>query len=1134
MTHLLKTLLFLLSLGVIDFYINIFPLKAITVSQNIIVQNSENEKYTEAEKLYEQLFSLYQQGKYKEAIPIAEKIIVLAKELVGEKHPDTAEAINNLGTLYREIGDYKKAEDYYQQALSIYREVVGNKHPGTASSLNTLAGLYYYQGKYQEAEKIYQEVLAIQREVLGDKDIATATTLNNLALLYQNQGNYEGAQPLYEEALQVYFLVLGENHPDTATAMNNLGLLYQYQGDYQKAQNFYERALTVRKQVSGQKSPDVAQTLNNMALLAENKGDYPRAEALYKEAIAIYREVLGNNHPDTATSLNNLGLLYYYQGNYIAAEPLFKETLAIRQQILGAKHPDVALSLNNLALLYHSQGNHQEAESLYQDAIAIQKEVLGKNHPNTATSLNNLGELYRIQGNYESAQPLYQESLSIRLKVLGEKHPDTAQSLNNLALLYYSLGDYQTAEELYQQALKIHQEVLGEKHPFTATSFNNLGELYRIQGKYETAAPFYQQSLTIRKEILGENHPDVAQSFNNLALLYYNQGNYQSAEPLYKQAITIQQKVFGENHPDNATYLNNLAMVYWATDKLDSTLDYLTQGANVEEFNLAEFLNSSGDELRKQAYINTLYGTTNWTVSLHLNYAPENQKATDLALTTILRRKGRVLDAMSNIVSTLRQNSNPETEKIFNTLAEKRSQLASLTLQGVGKMSPTLYGELIASLEQNIRQLETDLSNNSAEFRTLNEEITLSTIAQQIPENTVLVEYIVYYPFEPKTETWGKPRYGVYVLDHNGKSQGIDLGETEIIDQLVEHFRGNLAYGDISDLDNLKKYAQQLYKLIFEPLLPLLNNKKTLLVSPDSQLNLIPFAALQDNQGKYLVEDYSISYLTSGRDLLRLKTKFQSQSQAIIVANPIYDLKINDDTNFMAMNRGANLRGGDLDALQWCCTALSGTKAEAEAIIPLLSQPLVYTEKDAHTTNITRIKAPKILHLATHGFFLPDVKNSPPPTLSDTQNNLEANIITSENPLLRSGLALTGFNPQGNQMSGALTALDASSLYLWGTKLVVLSACQTGVGEVKNGDGVYGLRRAFVLAGAESQLMSLWDVYDEGTKDLMIKYYQKLTQGEGRSEALRNVQLEMLKSEKYYHPVFWAAFIPSGDWRTIE
>ncbi len=1123
-----------LFLGSFTISINTPSLKAIPVSETFISQNLDRVKYAEAEKLYEQLFTLYQQGKYTEAIPVAEKIIALAKELVGEKHPDTAEAVTNLATIYREIGEYASSEALYQQALSIYRETVGEKHTGTAATLNTLAGLYYYQGRYEEAEKTYQSVLTIQREVLGENDIATATTINNLALLYQNQGNYDTAQPLYEKALSVYFLVLGENHPDTATAMNNLGLLYQYQGDYAKAQSFYERALAVRKQISGQKSPDIAQTLNNMALLAENRGDYKGAVALYQEAIAIYREVFGNNHPDTATSLNNLALLYYYQGNYTVAESLFKETLAIRRQVLGEKHPDVALSLNNLALLYHSSGNQQEAESLYKDAIALLKQTLGENHPSTATTINNLAELYRIQGNYQSAEPLYQESLTIRLKVLGEKHPDTAQSLNNLALLYYSLGDYQSAEELFQLALTINREVVGENHPFTATLFNNLGELYRTQGKYDKAEPFYSQSLTIRKEILGENHPDIAQSLNNLGLLYYNQGNYQKSEPLYQQALTIQEGIFGKKHPENATYLSNLAMIYWVTNQIDFTLDYLTQGTEVEEFNLAEFLNSSGDELRKQAYIDTLYPTTNFTISFHLNYAKENQKATDLALTTILRRKGRVLDAMSNIVSTLRQNSNPATEKLFDNLTEKRSQLASLTLQGVAEMPPDAYSQLITSLEQEIRKLETDLSNSSAEFRTINQEITIASIAKEIPENTALVEYIVYYPFDPKTEAWGKSRYGVYILHSNGKSQGIDLGETEAIDKLVENFRANLAYGDTNDIKDLTQYAQQLYQLIFEPILPLLNNKTSLFISPDSQLNLIPFAALQDNQGKYLVENYSINYLTSGRDLLRLKTEFQPQSQAVVVANPTYNYKINGDNTLIAMSRGGDKRTGDLRALQWCCEPLSGTKAEAEAIIPLLSNPLVYTENEARVSNINKIKAPKILHLATHGFFLPDVENSTPQTLSNNQSNLDTNVIVSENPLVRSGLALTGFNPQANQMSGALTALDASSLYLWGTKLVVLSACQTGVGDVRNGDGVYGLRRAFVLAGAQSQLMSLWDVYDEGTKDLMIKYYQRLTNGEGRAEALRQVQLEMLNTEEYRHPVFWAAFIPSGDWRSLN
>lgn len=1133
--HLIPHLILSLFLGTINFSTNILPVSAIPISANkLISQNPDTVKYIQAKQLYEELFTLYQQGKFTEAIAVAEKIVALAKELVGEKHPDTAEAITNLATLYRETGDYSKAEALYQQALTIYRETVGEKHSGTAATFNTLAGLYYYQGKYEEAEKIYQKVLAIQQEVLGEHDIATATTLNNLALLYQNQGKYDLAQPLSEKALHVYLAVFGEYHPEAATAMNNLGLLYLYQGNYAQAQDTLERVLKVRKQVLGQKSPDTAQTINNLALLAENRGDYQKAAALYQEAIALYRAILGNNHPATATSLNNLALLYYYQGNYTLAEPLFKETLALRKQVLGENHPDVALSLNNLALLYHSSGNQQEAESLYQDAIAIQKKSLGENHPHTATSINNLAELYRQQGNYQAAAKLYEESLTIRLKVLGEKHPDTAQSLNNLALLAYTLGDYTTAEKLFQQALTINREALGEKHPVIATLFNNLGELYRTQSNYQQAESFYLQSLAIRKEILGENHPDLAQSLNNLALLYYNQGNYQKAEQLYQQALTIQQRIFGKNHPDNATYLHNLAMIYWLTNKYDLTLNYLTQGTEVEEINLSQFLNRSGDELRKQAYIDTLYPTTNFTISFHLNYAPNNQQATDLALTTILRRKGRVLDAMSNIISTLRQNSNPTTEKLFEHLTEKRSQLASLTLQGIGEMSPDTYSQLIKGLEQEIGKLETDLSNSSAEFRTINQEITIPAIAKEIPQNTALVEYIVYYPFEPKTEKWGKPRYGVYVLHPNGKSQGIDLADVETIDKLIKKFRENLAYGDTNDLKDLKENAQQLYQLIFQPILPLLNNKTNLLISPDSQLNLIPFAALKDNQDKYLVENYSINYLSSGRDLLRLKTQFQPQSQAVVVANPTYSYKINGDNNLIALSRGADRRTGDLRALQWCCEPLSGTKAEAEAIIPLLGNPLVYTENQAQLSNISKIKAPKILHLATHGFFLPDRENSTPETVSNQGQDSSLNTIISENPLVRSGLALTGFNPQANQMTGALTALDASSLYLWGTKLVVLSACQTGVGDVKNGDGVYGLRRAFVLAGAQSQLMSLWDVYDEGTKDLMTKYYQRLIKGEPRAEALRQVQLEMLKSDKYRHPVFWAAFIPSGDWRSLN
>ena len=487
------------------------------------------------------------------------------------------------------------------------------------------------------------------------------------------------------------------------------------------------------------------------------------------------------------------------------------------------------------------------------------------------------------------------------------------------------------------------------------------------------------------------------------------------------------------------------------------------------------------------------------------------------------------MDALSNIVAILRQRLTPDIQALFDNLAQKRSQLASLSYQGIGNRTLEAYRNLITTLEQDIQQLETDLSNRSTEFRLENQPITIEAVQQVMPQDTALVEYILYKPFNPKTNKYSKPRYAAYILHLDGEPQAVDLGEAETIDKQVANFRGDLSVGE--DLEELAKPAQQLYQLIFQPLLPLLKNTNSLFISPDSQLNLIPFAALQDNNGQYLVENYSLTYLTSGRDLLKLQNPVNPRSSSVIVANPDYGA----DRATIAPYRGKSQRSADLTDLNWCCDPLAGTKAEAEAIIPLLPQPQVYTEEKALVEVITQVNAPTILHLATHGFFLPDSEAetpaSPNPLTIDTQKPL---VITSENPLLRSGLAFAGFNPSNDRLDGALTALQAASLDLWGTKLVVLSACQTGVGDVRNGEGVYGLRRALVLAGAESQLMSLWDVSDEGTKELMVKYYQKLTAGEGRSDALREVQLEMLGSEEYRHPFYWSAFIPSGDWRSID
>ncbi len=1129
--------LFVASLAIFSHPVKAQPLPPIPIFAQTQLTSEQKQKLAEAEKLNDRVVKLYQQGKYDEAISLSQQALAIKTEVLGKKHPVIAQSLNNLALLYDSQRNYAAAEPLYQQALAIRKEMLGEKHPDTAISLNNLAGLYESQGKYNDAQSLYQQALTIKKEVLGENHISTATSLNNLAFLYVSQGNYAAAEPLYQQSLAITQKVAGKKHSATATSLNNLGALYKSQGKYGDAEFLYQQALAIRKEVLGENHPDTAQSLNNLGLLYSAQGNYAAAEPLYQQALAIAKETLGEKHPDTATFLNNLASLYESQGKYSEAEPLLKQALAIYEKALGKQHPDTATSLSNLASLYQSQGKYNDAEPLLKQALAIYEKAFGKKHPDTATSLSNLATLYKSQGNYSAAGSLYEEALVIRKETLGEKHPDTANSLNHLADLYRFQENYATAKYFLQKALEIRKETLGERHPHTANSLNNLAALYYFQKKYSDAEPIYHQVLGIVKEALGTNHPTTATSLNNLAALYKSQGNYSIATSFYEKALAITKEALGERHPDTSLTLNNLASLRWATGDIPQTLALLKQGTGIEEINLTIFLNQIGDENRKQAYIKTLTGTTDATISLHLNSAPTDPDAADLALTTILRRKGRVLDALSNTVALLRQRLNPSIQITFDDLSAKRSQLASLSFRGPSAQPLYAFKLQLDTLNQQIQTLETQLSRQSAEFRTENQPITVAAVQKLLPQDSALLEYIVYQSYDPKTNKWGKPRYAAYILQPNRQPRGIDLGDAAEIDQLIADWLQTLNKVPSKTLafqrreEKAQKAAGALLEAkIIAPLRLYIKNAQHLLIAPDSQLNLIPFAALPNGaEGKYLIEDYQLTFLTSGRDLLKLQNPVPPRSPSLVMGNPDYGaeapVKLGDE------NRSADI--GKLNA--FCCNALPGTQAEVDGIRPLFPNANIYTGKDAGIDKLEPIKAPSILHLATHGFFLPD--NPPPePAAKALTGSLQETLKPdlSDNPLLRSGLAFTGFNPKDNKYGGALTALEATTLDLWGTKLVVLSACQTGVGDVRTGEGVYGLRRAFVLAGAESQVISLWNVSDIGTQVLMVHYYANLKKGMGRSEALRQVQLAMLQGGAYPNPYYWAAFIPSGDWRSFK
>jgi CHAT domain-containing protein/Tfp pilus assembly protein PilF len=870
-------------------------------------------------------------------------------------------------------------------------------------------------------------------------------------------------------------------------------------GGYDEAQAMLEKVLEIRQTTIGPDHPDIAFTLTLQANIAYYKGDTARAEPLYQRAIAMLEKTVGPDHPLVATRLNNLGSLYEVKNEIAKSEALHKRALEIREKALAPDHPDIAQSLNNLANVCIDRGDYQRAEPLFLRALAINEKALGPDHLNLSYPLLNLGIVYNQTGDYEKAEQVLLRALSIREKKLDKDHPAVALVLLNLADVYQARGDLDQAEQLYRRALAIQESKFGPDHVNVARSLSGLGEIYCSQGKYPEAESFLQRALAIEKNTLGEDHPDTLSTASKLARLYMANGDY-------SQAVAFQERAMaGTEH-------------------------------NID-LNLAV-----GSERQKQAYLASLPEQLNRAISLHVLFAPGSPAARDLAISSLLRRKGRVLDAMSASFAALRSRIDPEHQALLSRLNEITSQLATLVLTGPQRMPASEHQKQIRLLEAEREKLEAEVSDRTAGFYQT-QPATLDALRKAIASNAALVEMAVYRPFDPKLDddhAYGEPRYVVYVVRNQGEVRWKDLGTAKEINKAIDSFRRTLR--DPQRRDFLQT-SHLLSNKILHPVLDLVGNATHLLISPDGELNLIPFEALVDGQRRYLIEDYSVTYLTTGRDLLRMQVRRSSNGDPLVVADPLFGEPGSKQAAAVSYTKGPsrNVRrsitlGEDFSSVYFA--PLPGTAQEARTIQLLFPKARVLTGAQATATALKQVHAPRILHIATHGFFLDDAEASEPPEATPGVKNTRSvhASVKIGNPLLRSGLALAGANLSGSSArnNGILTALEASSLDLWGTKLVTLSACDTGVGEVQYGEGVYGLRRAFFLAGTETLAMSLWPVSDRFTREMMTAYYTGLKRGLGRTEALRQAKLAMLRREDRRHPFYWASFIQAGEWATLD
>jgi CHAT domain-containing protein/Tfp pilus assembly protein PilF len=1017
------------------------------------------------------------------------------------------------------------------------------------------------QGKLDEAAGLREQAQTIIEKTFGTEHFASALNLKLLGFLYDQKGDYKKAEAAYLRALAAQEKLTGPEHAEVADVLIGLGTVYGHMEDFVRAVQVYTRALAIREKALGPDSTEVASALFSLSHAYTNRGLYGQAEPLLRRALAIQEKALGADTLEVALTLNNLAYLYMEKGDFEQSESLFKRSLATFEKLLGPEHALVGTPLNSLAALYRTKGDYQRAEPLLKRALAIQEKAVGPLHPDTANALNSLALLYSEKGDDERALPLFQRALAIREKA----EPDSssvAATLNSIANVYSSKGEHEQAISLYKRALAIVEKTIGTETPLYASTLSNLAVVYAEQADYAQAEPLIRQALALREKLLGPDHPDVAVTLSNLAYIYFAKNEFEKEEPLYLRALAITEKAYGPDHPNLGLYLANLATVYWGRGDKRQALDALARNAELRERNLAIVL-TAGSEEQKRLYMATLANETDGLISFHTSAAPTDPSAAELALTTILRRKGRVLDVMSDQVGALRRRLDTQDRALLDRLSATRSALARLVLQGADAGSPAERREEEKRLKNELDLLEAKVSERSAEFRTQAQPVTLKAVREAIPADAALVEFVVYRPYDVmaanRKSKFGAPRYVAYILRRTGAPLWVDLGDAESVERGVATWRRSLVDPSSKEVSNS---GRALDEMVMRPVRKLLGDARHIFLSPDGALNLIPFGALVDERNRYLLEDYSMTYLTSGRDLLRLQLSAGSREGPLVVANPLFEAGAPETTAPAASATQAAQNRRSADFASSVFTPLPGTKGEANALGAILTGARVFTDAQASEALLKHVGGPSILHIATHGFFLPDQ----PRVSADTAQAESRGIallgdsrlrVEGENPLLRSGLALAGANrgQGGEGEDGVLTALEAAGLDLRGTKLVVLSACETGVGEVKNGDGVYGLRRALVLAGAESQVMSLWQVSDEATRDLMIGYYKRLQAGEGRTEALRAVQLEMLRGgrdergtedrslsakrrgqikQNRSHPFFWSSFIQSGDWRSMN
>jgi len=1158
--------------------------------QNIFADN-----LSEWKTLITKADSLYQAEQYEQAGEVAQQAVQYSLKHFGENHLNTVISVHIVAEYY---GD----PSIYLQALGLAKRNLGEDHRRTLTIMSELAGLYGDEGEIGEALTLYEQAFEISQQKYGRSDEFSLSVMTSLAQIYQSQGDLEKAEKLLDEAVKSYMALKGAGDEDTLFAKESLAAVYMSQVQFEKSEALYQQVLEHKTQVYGpedaetvftksglaelyrrmakydeaetlflsvletlnritdDQDPELFQVKGNLALLYQDQGLYSKAEPLYVAVWEFDKLTLGEKHPSTIVDLNNLAGLYRLQGFYGKAEEAYLNSVSLIIAVYGEKHPETISIINNLALLYENQGLYDKSEPLFKRALKNSNAVLGKTHPTTLALMNNLASLYESQGIFEKSEPLYLQTIMLSQSKYGENHPRTIASINNLGYLYLIQKRYAEAEPRFIKVLTQWEGQLGERHQKTLKAINNLGRVYHKTGKIELAEEMLSRALRLRKEVLGEKHPDVVRSMVDLSALYITKKQYGEAEKLLLDTITLAEEILGEKHQYTFEALNNLSELYKITgnDK-ELAVRQKVFDRRTEFFN--QVLWAAGENTR-QSYVELHKPEQDAFLSLLAK--KKNKQAAKLALHVSLQRKGLLLKISSEIQKIMKMTDSPILKTKAKNLNDKRKELASLTLSGPTSETPEEFRKKVSRLENELYDLQAELGRVSKIYQMTSREIEVDNVFENLETDDVLVDFIAYNDNGMKimaVVAQSDPESCfVWWECQNNRIEIVPLGDLENVTKVVSIYRETIQDEDAEE-EELEETAHSVYESIWQPLESFIGDKKSIYIVPDSVLHLLPFDAVTDEDGRYLLESKDIKVLSSSRDLV-VASLPDADGDFIILAGPDYDL---EDTNIRSKKiaiqgkrsavgkgmrvashglrslsfdplDGAELEGKNIKKVSDAFEKLEGAENEGISIKAAAQKgnrnATIYIKRFAEEQELRNVtEPPKILHLATHGFFLQAEERLKKRLLSLNRGGIMLTPPPGDNPLLRAGLAFAGINSNAPYLGeidtdndGVLTAMEVLALPLSGTQLVVLSACETGVGEIHAGEGVYGLRRAFQEAGVKSVVNSLWPVSDEGTRLLMTLFYENMFKGIPAREALKQAQLAMLDTE-WNHPYYWGAFV---------